>query len=150
MYVWGLLAALVEDLDGVGGELAEGDFVVLVVKLDAAGVGAERLKEGDRARVVHLDERLDGGADRLAVLVLEEATEELYAARLADFAKDIREFREGRVTDGQAIEGALDAEGDLFEAVKGDRFEGFPGGEARFRVLGAEEIDQQTLASWLG
>ena len=94
-------------------------------------------------RIADLDERLDRRGDRVGIGVGEELAEELHHAGLGDLGEQVRQLGERGRADREALERALDAAGDLLEAVEGQLFQLFAGGLAGLGVLGREHVDQR-------
>ncbi len=93
--------------------------------------------------IAELGNRLDGGGDRVGVGVGEELAEQLEHAGLGHLGEDVGQLRQGGRADGQALEGALDAAGDLLEALEGERLQLLAGGAAGLRVVGGEHVDER-------
>ncbi len=73
----------------------------------------------------------------------EELADELHRARLGDLGEDVGQLGERGRARGQALERALDAAGDLLEALVGEALQLLAGGLAGLRMLGAEDVDER-------
>lgn len=137
---------LFEDLARLEGQVAKADafaLAVFLVELHLPWVLLERSKHRDGRGITELRERLDGGCDCLGIGVLQEASEELHAARLADLGEEKRELGKRRAPFGEAVDGALDPECDLLEAIESQAFQGLAGMDARFGRIASHDIDEQ-------
>ena len=75
--------------------------------------------------------------------MLEEAAEQLCAARLADLGEEERQLGERRAVLGEALERALDAEGNLLEAIEREALEGLARRDPRLGRRTAEDVDEE-------
>ncbi len=140
------LRELLEDLARLEREIAEADalaLAVLLLELDLTRVLLERREQRDRGRIAELGERLDRRGHGLGIGVLEEATEQLHAAGLAHLREQERQLGQRGAALREPIDGALDAERDLLEAIEREAFERLAGLHARLGRLAAEDVDEQ-------